>query len=132
MFYITDSFYDYFSNTVVNNWPTILIGIGASYIGIVGTILVCSKSKPIEVVSDCQKCDFSQLDKSINFNKIRLMGISGDHEALSQTILEHSEDLERIKRDFEFRIDMKTAELTDLRNRLKQIEENIYETSEEI
>lgn len=132
MFYITDSFYDYFSNTVVNNWPTILIGIGASYIGVVGTILVCSKSKPIEVVSDCQKCDFSQLDKSINFNKIRLMGISGDHEALSQTILEHSEDLERIKRDFEFRIDMKTAELTDLRNRLKQIEENIYETSEEI
>lgn len=123
MFYVTESFYNYVYDYIVNNIPTVLIGISTTYIGIVGTILLCTKEENND--------DYNQIINKVNWNRIMLLSTRGDNDSISESIMDNKDQLEQIKRNLEFRSTMRIAEIEDLRKRLTEIENNIYESTEE-
>ncbi len=123
MFYITESFYEFFCNYLSSK---ILTGLGISYIGIVGTVLLCSRPKSKE-----ESIDYKSFIEKLNWNRIMLVSIKGEHDIISNTIMDNKEELEKARKQFEFRADMRFAEIQDLRNRINQIENNIYDTEDE-
>lgn len=124
MFYISESFYNYVSDYIINNIPTVLIGISTTYIWVVGTVLLCTKEEN-------KDDDFNQIMKTLNWDRIMLMSTRGELDSISDCIMDNKDQLEQIKRNLEFRSTMRIAEIEDLRKRLTEIENNIYESTEE-
>ena len=127
MFYVSESFYNYLMDLSSNNLPNILIGLGLSYVGFVGTFLLCTEQNKPEQI----EIDETKIQKELKWIKVLLTAIRSEHNSIVETILENKEEIENFKRHFEFRTDMRVAEIDELRNRIIQIENNIYETSEE-
>lgn len=104
---------------------TLSFWMGSAYTFCAGSLLVWMNSEPNIEPEDIRESISTLVHKEIirklNSNRRLMMSIRDDHNSLADGITENEEEISDVRRHFEFRLDMRTAENKDIITKLHNI-----------